>query len=176
MRVVIPLMLPLLLGACISSPFLVPATLPAAVVSGRAVEAKTGAPVAGALVLATANSGGFWAGGSSYQLGQAYTDSEGRYRIELESKRVLNLARADTPITFGIFQRGYMPSKSGFDRTRLEQSGPHTVDFQLYPTSQDHPYECPAPYNVNACKLILSSWGWNQSRWGAPHLSPRKPD
>ena len=176
MRIAIPLLLPLLLGACAPSPLLVPAVLPAAVVTGRAVEAKTGAPVAGALVLATADSGGFWAAGGSYLLGQAYTDTDGRYRIELESKRVINLTRPDTPITFGIFQRGYMAQKSSYDRARLGLSGPHTRDFQLYPSSKDHPYECPERYNVTACKLILSSWGWEQSRWGAPHLSPRKPD
>lgn len=173
MRFIVVLMFLLLLGGCVASPVLEPARLPAAVVTGRATEASTGAPLAGVVVLATADRGGFWTGGSSYLLGHTTTDSDGRYRLELESQQVFNLARADTPIRLGAFLRGYQVTATGLDRAKLAQSAERTHDFSFLPYTDEYAYtDCPQRYNADACNLIRGSWGWKKNGWGVPYFSP----
>jgi hypothetical protein len=107
----------LLLGGCASTP-----TGNAVVgnhdIMGQVVDARTSHPIVSALVILTLPKGNSWSLPSSFLVGYAYTDTQGKFVIPAHPRSVDDLRRNNSPISIDVYHPDYKQAVDFIPRTR----------------------------------------------------------
>lgn len=76
-------------------------------IQGHVVDARTNTPIVSALVVLTLPKGNTWSLPSSYLVGYAYTDSDGKFKIPAQPRQIDDLRRNNSPISVDVYHPDY---------------------------------------------------------------------
>ena len=107
----------LLLGGCASAPTgkLIVGNHD---IKGQVVDARTARPIVSALVVLTLPRGNSWSLPSSFLVGYAYTDTQGKFVIPAHPRPVEDLRRNNSPISVDVYHPDYKQAVDFIPRTR----------------------------------------------------------
>ena len=143
----------LLSGCGIPSTAFVAGTIPNSVIQGQVVSRATGQPVFGALVLATAPSGGFVNNRIDYLYGHTTTDAVGHFVLKIEGQHVLNLSRPDSPMAVTAYHRDFQPSHDSLQAGTLRGTEILDRPIRLFDRGGIAAPDC-GTLHYTACKLV----------------------
>ena len=117
----------LLLGACAST--LADKTIVGNhAVEGQVLDSRTARPIVSALVVLTVPEGNTWSLPSSYLVGYAYTDTEGKFLIQAHPHAIDDLRRNNAPFSIDVYHSDY---KQAVDFISQSKHAPHPVTVKM---------------------------------------------
>lgn len=107
----------MLLGACASTPA-GKTVVGDHDITGQVLDARTARPIVSALVVLTIPKGNTWSLPSSFLVGYAYTDTDGKFIIPARPRSIEDLRRNNSAISIDVYHPDYKQAVDFISRSR----------------------------------------------------------